>query len=201
MFPQPDLTALLGSRLCHDLIGPIGAIGNGVELLALTAAGPSEEVALISQSVATLNARIRFFRVAFGIARPEQGLSRSEIQSILADLHPSGRITLDWSSPPDLPRTEVKAAFLLLLCGETALRSSGRIRALRDEVGWSFSFASPRLRYEDRLWSRLMHPMATTDDTALDPSEVHFPLAAAAIANLGRRPDLEPGPEQLQISF
>ena len=78
----PDLAALIGSRICHDLISPIGAIGNGLELLSMSGAG-GPEVALISDSVANANARIRFFRIAFGHASPEQGTSRSEILSIL----------------------------------------------------------------------------------------------------------------------
>jgi histidine phosphotransferase ChpT len=42
MSAEPDLASLLGSRLCHDLIGPIGAIGNGVELLLLSRGGASD---------------------------------------------------------------------------------------------------------------------------------------------------------------
>lgn len=200
MSPQPDLAALLGSRLCHDLIGPIGAIGNGVELLSLSEHGIGEEVALIAQSVTTLNARIRFFRVAFGIARPDQVIRRAEVQSILDDLHPHGRLAIDWTTPPDLPRLEVKAAFLSLLCAETLLRSAGHIRALRDEVGWSFTLSSPRLRNEDRLRALLLTP-DSIPLSDLDAAEVHFPLAAAAIAALGRRPDLDPLPEGLRLSF
>mgnify|MGYP000296592635 CR=1 FL=1 len=45
------LNDLIGSRICHDLISPIGAIGNGVELLGLTGP-PSPEVRLIADSVA-----------------------------------------------------------------------------------------------------------------------------------------------------
>lgn len=200
MPPQPDLAALLGSRLCHDLIGPIGAIGNGVELLSLADGAMTEEVALIAQSVATLNARIRFFRVAFGIARPDQFLHRAEVQSILDDLHPNGRITIDWTSPPDLSRMEVKAAFLALLCSETLLRSTGHIRALRDEVGWSFTIASPRLRQDDRLRALLLAPDSAASGE-LEAAEVHFPLAAAAIAALGRRADLDPLSDGLRLSF
>ena len=70
MSNSPDLAALLGSRICHDLISPIGAIGNGVELMLMDGAGRAPEVALISESVDAANARIRFFRVAYGVSSP-----------------------------------------------------------------------------------------------------------------------------------
>ncbi len=195
---QPDLSALLGSRLCHDLIGPIGAIGNGVELLLLAGGGRGDEVALISESVTALNARIRFYRVAYGIARPDQSIARNEVSAILADLFPSGRITVTWTSPADLPRAEVKAIFLLLLCAEQALRSGGRIAVLRDGAGWSLTLTSPRLRHDAALWSLTRSPTLPPD---LEPAQVQFPLAGQALAQLGRKPDFEPGAETLRISF
>lgn len=195
---HPDLSALLGSRLCHDLIGPIGAIGNGVELLLLAGGGRGDEVALISETVTALSARIRFYRVAYGTARHDQSIARTEVTAILADLFPSGRVTVTWTSPPDLPRTEVKAAFLLLLCAEQALRSGGKITVLRDEVGWSLTLTSPRLRHDPDLWS-LIHGATLPAD--LEPGQVQFPLAGQALAQLGRRADIEPGPENLRISF
>ena len=72
MQDKPDLAALIASRICHDLISPIGAIGNGVELLAMEPGGPRPEMALISESVANANARIRFFRICFGQASSDQ---------------------------------------------------------------------------------------------------------------------------------
>jgi histidine phosphotransferase ChpT len=195
---HPDLSALLGSRLCHDLIGPIGAIGNGVELLLLAGGGRGDEVALISETVTALSARIRFYRVAYGTARHDQSIARTEVAAILADLFPSGRITVIWTSPQDLPRAEVKAAFLLLLCAEQALRSGGKITILRDEVGWSLTLSSPRLRHDPALWSLIDNAILPAD---LEPAQVQFPLAGQALAQLGRRADLEPGPESLRISF
>ena len=112
--PRPlDLMSLLGSRICHDLISPLGAIGNGVELLAMsgTAAGP--EMALISESVENANARIRFFRVAYGAAAEGQSLSRGEIVEILAGLGRSGRTTIQWQVEGPVPRRAAKLAFLL----------------------------------------------------------------------------------------
>lgn len=62
----PDIAALVSARICHDLISPIGAIGNGVELLMLDKAAASPEMDLISESVTQASARIRFFRLAYG---------------------------------------------------------------------------------------------------------------------------------------
>lgn len=197
---KPDLSALLGSRLCHDLIGPIGAIGNGVELLLLAGSGRGDEVALISESVAALNARIRFYRVAYGIARPDQTLPRGEVLDILSNLFPSGRIAITWDSPPDLRRAEVKAAFLLLLCAEQALRSGGRIAVAHGAAGWTLTLASPRLRYDAPLWA-LAEGAAQPSEAPLDPSEVQFPLAGQALARLGRTARITAMPESLQISF
>ena len=63
-----NLAALVGSRICHDLISPIGAINNGLELLGMSGDMSGPELELISDSVANANARIRFFRIAFGAA-------------------------------------------------------------------------------------------------------------------------------------
>jgi histidine phosphotransferase ChpT len=64
-----DLAALVSSRICHDLISPIGAINNGLELLNMSGASPvGPEMQLICDNVKSASARIRFFRIAFGAA-------------------------------------------------------------------------------------------------------------------------------------
>ena len=59
-----NLAALIGSRICHDLISPIGAINNGLELLGMTGSSEGPELQLITDSVGSATARIRFFRIA-----------------------------------------------------------------------------------------------------------------------------------------
>lgn len=56
-----NYAALIGSRICHDLISPIGAINNGLELIEMSAPSLGPEMALISDSVTSASARIRFF--------------------------------------------------------------------------------------------------------------------------------------------
>ena len=95
MTDKPDLISLLGSRICHDLISPIGAISNGLELLVMDGAQGGPEMVLISESVANANARIRFFRIAYGIAQDEQRIGRAEVMSVLSDVTSGGRIKID----------------------------------------------------------------------------------------------------------
>lgn len=97
---QVDLKVvqLLCSRLCHDLIGPAGAVHNGMELFEeMGADGGDDALKMVSASVDQLSARLGFFRIAFGLG----GLSGrkaplSEARQLAAAFLEGGRINLDW---------------------------------------------------------------------------------------------------------
>ena len=79
-----NIAALIGSRICHGLNSPIGAIGNGVEFLTMSASvGSSPELDLITDSVHHTNARIRFFRIAYRAASMDNVIGRQEVISVL----------------------------------------------------------------------------------------------------------------------
>lgn len=182
--PNPtDLSALIGSRICHDLISPLGAIGNGVELLSLSATASGPELALISESVSAANARIRFYRVAFGAAAPDQRIGRPEVLSILADITRGGRLTIDWQVPGDQPRSEVKLAFLLIQCLETAMPFGGRVVVAVDNKAWHLRGTASRMKINPVLWEVLSNPAAPL---AVSPAQVQFALAPEEVRRLGR---------------
>ena len=91
-----NLAELIGSRICHDLISPIGAITNGLELLDMVGGTQGPEMDLISGSVGSAGARIRFFRVAFGSAS-DQPLGRTEVAELLKDVERAGRVRVNWN--------------------------------------------------------------------------------------------------------
>lgn len=198
MQDKPDLAALIGSRICHDLISPIGAIGNGVELLMMEHGAASPELALIAESVAHANARIRFFRVAFGAAGQDARIARGEVVSILTDMMRGGRLQVEWISPSELARSEVKLAFLLLQCLETALAYGGRIRIERGETGWLMQAEAARLKIDPALWEVLTerHPPAE-----IGAAQVHFALVPEALAQQGRRLVAELKESAIRLSF
>lgn len=178
-----DIAALLGSRICHDLVSPIGAISNGVELLTMSGAGPMPEIDLIAQSVEHANARIGFFRVAFGAASPDQTLGAAEIRQILGDLTRGGRLEVHWSAEGDAPRPEVKLVFLLINCLETAMPRGGTIEVGVSDRRWIVAASADRMRVDPGLWQTLSQPNANQD---IGAAEVQFLLAPLVAAELGR---------------
>lgn len=195
---QRDLAALIGSRICHDLISPLGAIGNGVELLALSGAPEGPEIALISESVANANARIRFFRVAFGAAAPGQQIGRAEILSILADITRGGKIAIDWTVPGEVARQEVRLAFLLLQCFETALPYGGRVRVEMAEGRWRLQAEAEQMKIDPPVWELLV---AGAPSVEVTPAQVHFALVPDAVQRLGRALRAELGETRITLSF
>ncbi len=186
--PQPDpamteadLVALVGSRLCHDLISPLGAIGNGVELLAMSGLGDSPEMQLIAQSVAAANARIKFFRIAFGHATAEQRISTAEVLAVLDEVGQGGRLHTHWLASGDQSRRLVKLVFLGLLCLEPALPWGGEV-AITEEAGtWRLAAQAKRTKPDPALWSCL-----SGSPCNVAPAQVQFVLLPREAAHQGR---------------
>jgi len=179
-----ELSALIGSRICHDLISPLGAIGNGVELLTMSGIASTPEIALIAESVENANARIRFFRVAFGAASLGVEIGQSEVQSILRETYKGGRIRVDWRAKGALGRADVKLAFLLLQCLENTLPWGGQIVIRRTGNDWRLEARGEKLKVDSRLWGILTDPSSTAEVAAAD---VHFALVHDAARGAGRR--------------
>lgn len=185
--PTPaQLAALVASRLCHDLVSPLGAIGNGVELLQMAPAGPSAgtpELALVAESVAAARARISSFRIAFGPAGDAR-MSRADLANALGELTAAGRLKAELASDGDTTRGEVKLILLALMCLETALPWGGRVLICRTDAGWRLVGEAPRTRPDPALWNWLggdEPPRAPT------PAEVQFPLLGAEACAQARR--------------
>lgn len=186
MIDPLHLSALIASRLCHDLISPIGAISNGVELMMMDSAGASSpEMALILESAGHANARIRYFRIAFGQCAPDQRIARGEVMGVISDTAAGGRVKIAWDSPADLHRREVKLAFLALMCLETAMVQGGEIAVTYGDDGWALVAKAPRLRREAALWDGFdTLDGANFDD--ISAGHVHFALLALEAARQHR---------------
>ena len=188
--PLPDagLAALAVARLCHDLVSPLGAVGNGIELLELSqpdALARAPELALISDSVAAARARIATFRLAFGQASGDARVSPADVETALRDFREAGRLQVSLGAATDAARIEVKMILLALMCIESALPWGGRVVVRRAAPGWHLLAEAARTRRDDAMWSWLTAgPAAERPHPA--PAHVQFPLLAAEAAAQGR---------------
>jgi histidine phosphotransferase ChpT len=191
-----DLIALLGSRLCHDLISPMGAIGNGVELMAMSGALMSPELQLIAESVTAANARLKFFRVAFGQAAADQRLGTPEVRGILAEVARSGRLEFIWDVQGDHPRRMVKMCLLSLLCLETALPWGGVITIREHNGAWTIEAVAKRTKYDAVVWGAL-----SGAPVQVSPSQVQFALLHMEAERNGRVLEWNIDETQARVTF
>jgi len=192
-----DLAALIGSRICHDLISPVGAIGNGVELLTMSGAAAGPELALISESVESASARIKFYRIAFGQASAGQSVGRAEVLSILSDIYKGARLKVHWAPQDDCPRREVQLAFLLLQCLESAMPYGGQVHISRADRAWRLTGEADKMKISETLWPAL----AGRSPVEVDPGHVHFALAPQAAERMGRRLGVEVTRARIALTF
>ncbi len=96
---------LLASRLCHDLVGPIGAVNNGMELLEDEDLGMSEDAIQLSASSARQAANLlQFYRLAYGMAGGRIGGDFGALQELAAGFLASTKTTLDWTAAQPLTK-------------------------------------------------------------------------------------------------
>ena len=199
MATEIELNALIGSRICHDLISPRGAIGNGVELLAMTGVEQTPEMTLISQSVENANARIRYFRVAFGAASEGAMIGNTELRSILDDLfRTTNRIKVDWRVQVDIGRAEAKLVYLVILCLESALPWGGKVLVTRTDSRWNFMATAERMKIDESLWEVIANPKL---NASVSSSEVQFALIHPAAQAADRRVTTMIKENAISVSF
>jgi histidine phosphotransferase ChpT len=127
-----DLASLLCSRLCHDLMSPVGALNNGIELLADETDPEMREkcLELLADSARASANKLKFFRLAFGAAGGfGEAIDTHEAQAALEGLFgPERRIELGWSVAENkLPKGAVKLLLNLGLLAGDALVRGGRL--------------------------------------------------------------------------
>lgn len=140
-----DLGALLCSRVCHDVISPVGAIVNGLEVLEDENAADMRDVALdlIAKSARQASARLQFTRLAFGAAGSVGArLDLGDAEQVARPVIEDQRTALEWSLPRELvPKNRVKLLLNLILLAGTTIPRGGIIRVTGSGEGDAIAFA------------------------------------------------------------
>ena len=126
-----DLAALLCSRVCHDLISPVGAIVNGLEVMEEDKDEATKTFALelIKKSAHQASAKLQFCRLAFGAAGSAGAqIDLGDAQKAARGLLEDGKTTLVWNLPPQLlAKNRVKLLLNMLLIGAGTISRGGTL--------------------------------------------------------------------------
>jgi len=126
-----DLASLLCSRLCHDLMSPVGALNNGVELLADETDPDMQEkcLELLADSARATANKLKFFRLAFGAGGGfGDEIDTREAEAALEGLFGDGKVELGWVVEDEkLPKGAIRLLLNLSLLAGDALVRGGRL--------------------------------------------------------------------------
>lgn len=126
-----DLAALLCSRVCHDVISPVGAIVNGLEVLEDDQDESMREFALelIGKSARQASARLKFARIAFGAAGSAgASIDLADAENVAKGMFADEKTKLEWRAPQALfPKNKVKLLLNLVMVATSAIPRGGLI--------------------------------------------------------------------------
>ncbi len=186
-----DFSALLCSRLCHDLVSPVGAINNGLELLS----GEQDETMreavfdLIEKSTQQTSNKLQFFRLAFGAAGGfSTHLDTREAEKSLRAFLAGSKVELVWAvSANELTKGGVKLLLNLSLVAAEALIRGGTLTvqfgAVNDEtVTIAVVAEGERVIFSDEIRAAVQGEAAEDN---LEPRLAPAFLASIVAAELG----------------
>jgi histidine phosphotransferase ChpT len=160
-----DFASLLCSRLCHDLLSPVGALNNGLELLA-DEHDPEMRarcLELLNESARASANKLKFFRLAFGAAggfgeTVDSREARAAIEGLFGDNH---RVNLGWLvEDATLPKAAIKVLLNLALIAGDALIRGGQLDVGAEVIGGHVEIvvraAGPRIVLDNELRTALL---------------------------------------------
>lgn len=189
---------LLCSRMCHDLIGPIGAVNAGLELgqEAGDEDAIDEALSLVVRSAAHATKRLAFFRIAFGLRSGIQGIMTiAEVRALAQGLLAERKVVLDWPDQADwgsertLSLIAAQLVLNLVLLGMDSLPRGGtlgiRFADMAGDsgaVGVALTASGRGARVKEEVRA-VMDPSAGVED--LSARNIHGHWAALLAAVLG----------------
>ncbi len=129
-----DLSALVCSRVCHDVISPVGAIVNGLEVLEDEKDTSMREFAfeLIRKSAQQASARLQFSRLAFGAAGSAGAMiDLGDAEQVSRGFFSDGKIQVLWQGPAVyFPKNKVKLLLNLVMIAGSAIPRGGELKVV-----------------------------------------------------------------------
>jgi histidine phosphotransferase ChpT len=199
-----DLAALLSSRVCHDVISPVGAIVNGLEVLEeeKDAEMRGHALALIKSSAAEASARLQFCRLAFGAAGSKgAAIDTGDAEHVTRQLLADERTKLEWSVPRVLmSKNKVKLLLNLCLIADATIPRGGVISVASAGEEDDLSFTIVAKGTNARVAAAIPALLAgTPEDGAVDARAIQAYYAGLVAEASGLEVEISSAPEQVTI--
>lgn len=187
-----DFAALLVSRLCHDLVSPVGAVVNGLEVLEdeRDASMRADALKLVISSAEQAAARLQFARIAFGAAGSAGAeLDLTEVGRIVYGLLGNGKILVEWhAAEVNWPKDWAKLLMNATLLAADSLPRGGLVTVTTSAGGSAPSFAVRAAGQNARLLEEVEkavrgEPVGVMDGRSIQPF-LTYKLARALNAGL-----------------
>ena len=177
--PAPDileLAALLCSRVCHDLISPVGAIVNGLEVLDDNPKPEDREFALdlIRKSARTASARLQFCRLAFGAAGSAGAqIDLGDAQNMARGHIEDAKTSIVWNLPRVLlPKNRVKLLLNMMVIAQQTIPRGGVLTVNPTGEGDTMSFRLMAAGLNARLPQNIADILSGAHTAAVDAHAV-----------------------------
>jgi histidine phosphotransferase ChpT len=186
-----DLAALLCSRVCHDIISPVGAIANGLELMddpEVDAEMKATALNMVRSSAKTATAKLKFCRIAFGASGSAGAqIDMGEAGEMAKDFVGNEKIRLDWLAPREnRPKAEVKLVLNMLMLAMAGIPRGGVVTVSVEGRDFSVSAKGERAKVPQAMADVLtgVAPIDTLDARMVQPYYAKL-LAESAGLHLG----------------
>ncbi len=177
--PAPDtleLAALLCSKVCHDLISPVGAIVNGLEVLDDNPKPEDRDFALelIRKSAKTASARLQFCRLAFGAAGSSGAqIDLGDAQTMARGHIEDAKTSIIWNLPRLLlPKNRVKLLLNMMVVAQQTIPRGGVLTVDPIGDGETMSFRVAATGLNARLPQNIVNLLSASHQTAIDAHAV-----------------------------
>ncbi len=194
------------SKLCHDLISPVSAVNNGLELVGDSMAGDVEAMDLITSSARAAADRLQYYRVAFGFSGGS-GQSLNALQALLKPFVADAKCQSSWTVDPSVAQSvlSIDAAQIVLnaiAATLDCLPRSGDVRVALTSAGDQLltlviDVEGPSVRIRDELRDALTSPMGEIELTVRG---VHGILLRQVAARVGSKVVLSAGDGQVALT-
>lgn len=204
MEPRIELhvAELLASRLCHDLISPVGAVNSGIELMTEFGDDPDgESMQLVATSAKTASEKLQFFRIAYGNAGSGANIPLGDGLRLIEPVCANQRTTvvIDDQTAGTLPGAgAVKLLLNLTLLAGECLPRGGELRvAVAPDMGVVVTASGEGVRMEEQLRASMEGTIAEGD---LDPKTAHGCFTRLAAERLGVGVEIQTEADLVRIS-